>query len=85
MPNQVQGTTIKIETDKVNPDHTPTFKDIAAQVIAIHIEATLDHNTRIDATTTGAALDDLTQPTEDTATDLTVTHHAGHIADIPNI
>ena len=47
----------------------------------IHIETTLDHNTGIDATTTGAAHDDLTQPTEFTATDLAVTHHTGHIAD----
>ena len=51
----------------------------------IHLEATLDHSTRIDAATTGAAHNDLTQPTEDTATHLTVTHHTGHITDHPNM
>ena len=51
----------------------------------IHIEVTLDHNTRIDATTTGAVHDDLTQPKEDTATDFTMTHHTSHIFDHPNI
>ena len=35
--------------------------------------------------TTEAAHDDLPQPTEDTATDLTMTHHIGHIADHPHI
>ena len=45
------------------------------------MEASLDHNTRIDAITTEAAHDDLTQPTEDTATDLTMTHCTSHIAD----
>ena len=50
----------------------------------IHIETTLDHNAAIDATTRGAADDDLTQPTEDTATDLAMTHCTGHITDHPN-
>ena len=76
---------MKIETGEANPDHSPSFKDLTAWVIAIHIEATLDHNTRVDATTTGAAHNDLTQSTEDTATNLTVTHHTGHITDHPNI
>ena len=70
------------QTGEANPDHSPTIKDIAAWVI---IEATLDHNTGIDAPTTEAAHDDLTQPTEDTATDLTVTHCTCHITDPPNI
>ena len=51
----------------------------------ICIKATLDHNTRIDAATTEAVHDDLTQPAEDTATDLTVIHHTSHIADHPHI
>ena len=76
---------MKIETGKANPDHSPTFEDIAAQVIAICIEATLDHNTGTDATTTGAANDNLAQPTEDTATDLAVIHNTNHIAGHPNI
>ena len=76
---------MKIETGYANPDHSPTFKDIAAQVIVICIEATLDHDTWIDAATTGATHDDLTQPTEDTATDLAMTHHIIHITDHPNI
>ena len=76
---------MKIETGKADPDHSPTFKDIAAQAIMIHIEATLDHNTGIDAATTGAAYDNLTQLTEDTATDHAVTHHTGHITDHPKM
>ena len=51
----------------------------------IHIEATLDCNTGIDTDTTGAVHDSLTQPTEDTATDLTMTFHTCHITDHPNI
>ena len=85
MPDQVQETTMKIETGKANPDQSPTFKDITAQVIMICIEVALDHNTGIDAATTGADHDDLTQPTEDIATDLAMTHHTGHITDHPNI
>ena len=27
-PDQVQGTTMKIETDKANPDHSPIFAEI---------------------------------------------------------
>ena len=51
----------------------------------IHIETALDHNTRIDAATTEAAHNNLTQPTGDTATGLSITHHTGHIADHPHI
>ena len=51
----------------------------------ICIEATLDHNTGIDSATTEAAHDDIAQPTEDAATDLTVTHCTSHIADHPHI
>ena len=76
---------MKIETGKANPDHRSTVKDIAAQVIGICIEAILDHNTRIDIATTGAAHDYLTQLTEDTVTELAMTHHTGNIANHPNI
>ena len=41
--------------------------------------------TRIDAATTGAAHNNLTQPIETTAIDLTATHHTDHIADHPHI
>ena len=75
---------MKIEKGEADTDYSPTFKDIAAQVIAIHIETALGHNTGIDAANTGAAHDDLVQPTEDTATDLAMTHHTGYIADHPN-
>ena len=51
----------------------------------ICIEPALDHNTGIDTTTTGAAQDNLDQPTEVTATDLTMTHYTGHIVNDPNI
>ena len=51
----------------------------------IHIEAALDCNTEIDATTTGAVQVDLTQPTEDAVTDLTVTPHTSHTTNHPNI
>ena len=73
------------DTDETNPDHSLILGDIAALVITIHIEAVLDHNTEIDMTTIGAVHDDLAQPTEDTATDLTMTLHTCHIADHPNI
>ena len=63
MPDQVWGTTVKTKTGKADPDHSPTNKDILAQVIVIHIEATLDHKTGIHAATTEAVHDDLTQPT----------------------
>ena len=76
---------MKIVTGKADPDHSPTTKDIAAQVIMIHIEAALDHSTGMDAATTEAAYDDLTQPMEDTASDLTMTHCTGHIVDHPHI
>ena len=85
MPDGFQGTTMKIETGKADPDHSHTFKDIAAQAIAICIEATPDCNTGIDAATTEAAHNDLAQPREDTATDLTMTPHTNHIADHPSI
>ena len=47
---------MKIETDGTDPDHSPIFKDITAQVIATDLVATLDHST-------GTVHDDLTQPT----------------------
>ena len=47
-------------------------------------EATQCHNTGIDAATTEAADDDCTPPIEDTAIDLTMTHHISHIADCPH-
>ena len=65
---------MKIETHKANPDHSLTFEDIAVQAITICIETTPDWNTRIDAAITEAAHNNLTQPTEGTATDLTMTH-----------
>ena len=76
---------MKIKTGKANPDHSPTTEAITAWVIVICIEGALDHNTGIDIATTEAAHDDLTQPIEDTVTDLTVTHCHGHIADHPCI
>ena len=72
-----------IETDKVNPDCTLTTENITAQVIVIPIEAALDHNTRIDAATTGAVHDNLTPPIEATAIDLVTTLHIDHITDHP--
>ena len=75
---------MKTETGKANPDHSLIFEDITAQAIMIHIEATLDHDTEIDAAIAEAAHDNLTPSTEDTATDLTVTPLINHIADHPN-
>ena len=85
LSDQTQGTTMKIKTGKANSDHSPTTEDIAAQVVTICIETTLDQHIRINAVTTEAPSSGLTQPTEDTATDLTVTHCTGHIADHPHI
>ena len=76
---------MKIETDEADPDHSPILADITAPVIMFDIEAILDCKTEIDATTTGAVHYNLTQLTEDTATDLTMTHHTNHIIDHPNI
>ena len=51
----------------------------------IPIEATLDHNTGIDAVITGAAHIDLTPPIEVTTINLTATHHINHITVLHNI
>ena len=83
MPDQVLDTTVKTETSKANPDHSLIFKDITAQAIVIHIEATLDHGTEIDAAITEASHDNLTPTTVDTATYLTVTPLINHITDYP--
>ena len=73
-----------IEKDKVNPDHILTTESIRAQVTMIPIEATLDHNTGIDAATRGAAHNNLPPPIEATAINLTTTHHIDHITDHPS-
>ena len=85
MPDWVWGTTMKIKTGEANPDDSHTTKDTTAWVTAVHIETTLDHNTGIDTATTEAAHNDHIQPTEDTATELTMTHHTSYIADHPHI
>ena len=82
MPDQVWGTTMKNEAGEADPDHSPTTDDITIWVIVIHIEATLDHNTGIDASTTEVVHNDLVQPLE---ADLPMTHCTGHTADPPNI
>ena len=74
-----------IGTDETDPDHILTFKDITAQAIVIPTDATLDHNTRIDTVTPGAAHNDLTPLIEASAFNLTTTHHTDHIADHPHI
>ena len=74
---------MKTETDKAIPDHSLIFKDITAPAITLtshHIEAILDCNI-IDAAITEIAHDNLAPPTEDTATDLTMTHFTNHITD----
>ena len=76
---------MEIKTGTTNPDHSTTTKDITILVITIYIEVALDHNTEIDAATIEVANNDLTQPTGDTATDLTMTHHTSYIADHPHI
>ena len=76
---------MKIETGEANPDHRLILGDIAVQVIMICTEATLGHNTGINAATTEIAHDDPTHATEGTVTDLNVTHHINHITDHPNI
>ena len=45
-PDQIWGTTVKVETGIADPDHSHTFKDIITWAITICIEATLDHNTK---------------------------------------
>ena len=83
--DQVQDTTVKTETGKANPNHSLIFKDITAQAITIHIEATLDCDTKIDAAIVGAAQDDHAPPIEATVIDLVATHHIDHITDHPHI
>ena len=85
MPDHVQDTTMKIETGEADPDHSLIFEDITAQAITIHIEATLDHDTKIDAAFTGAAHDYCTPPIEATAINLTMTCNIDHITDHPHI
>ena len=85
MPDQVQGTTMGIETDKGNPGHSLMFEGFTAPVIMIPIEAAVDHNTAIDEATTGAAHDDLAPPIEAIGIDLTMTHYIDHITDHPHI
>ena len=75
---------MKTETGETNPDHSLIFEDITAQTIIILIDTALDHTTKIDAAITEAAHDNLAPPTEDTATDLTMTPLTNHIADHPN-
>ena len=55
MPDQVQDNTMKTGTGKVIPDHNLIFKDITAQVIMIHTEATLGHDIEIVTATSGVA------------------------------
>ena len=76
---------MKTENGKGNPDHSLIFKDITAQAIMICIEAALDCNIEIDAAITEAAHDNLTPPTENTATDFIMTHLIDHIVDHLNI
>ena len=76
---------MKTETGKADPDHSHTFANITAEVIMIPTEAALDHNTRIDATTSGAAHNNCAPPIEATAIDLTMTHDINHITDHPHI
>ena len=67
---------MKTKTGKANLDHSLIFNDITAQAIVICIEAILDSNTKIEA-----AHDNFTPPTEDTTTDLIMTHFTNHITD----
>ena len=59
MPDHVWDTIMRVEIDEADPDNSSILEDITTQVIVIHIEATLDHNTGIDTATTGAVHDDL--------------------------
>ena len=85
MPDLLQDTTMKKETDKADPDHNLIFKNIRFQDVTILTEADQSHNTRTDAATIGAAHDDHGPPIEATAIDLTVTCCIDLIADHPHI
>ena len=74
-----------METGKANPDHNLPFKDIAVQAITIHTDVTIDYNISRHAAITEAAHGDLTQPTDDMAIDLAMTHHINHNTDHPHI
>ena len=85
MSGQVQDITVKRETGEANPDHHLIFKDITAQVIAIHAEHGQGYNTGINAATTGTAHTNHTSPIEPTAMNLPAAHHIDHITDQPHI
>ena len=85
MPDQVQDTTVKKETGKVNPDHNLIFKNITAQVVTILTEATQGHNIGIIAATTGTGHNNHTPPIEATVINPAMTHHLNHITDHPCI
>ena len=85
MPEQGQGTTMKTGKGEANPDHYLIFTDIAAQVIAIHTEATQGHNIGIIAATTVVAHDAHALPIEVTTINLAMTHHIDCTTDHPHI
>ena len=85
MPDQVQGTTVKTGTGKIDPDHNLIFTDITAQVVTIHTEATHSHNIWIITATTGAAHDAHAPPIEITAIIPATTYHTDHTAGHPCI
>ena len=85
MPDQVQDTTMKTGTGKIDPDHNLIFADIVAGVIVIHTEATSGLNIKIIIATIVVAYDTCTPLIEVTAIDLIVTHHINHITDAPHI
>ena len=78
--SSLRNAIMKTETEKSQSRSQSHFqRHCGSSHHAICIEAALDHNTEIDAAITEAAHDILTPPTEDIATDLTVTPLINHI------
>ena len=85
MPDQVQGTTVKTGTGKVNPDHNLIFADIAALVVMVNTKTAQGHNIGIIRATTGAAYNAHAPPIQITAINPIMSHHNDHITDHPHI
>ena len=75
---------MKIETGKADPDQLHYQRHHSSHNCDSH-RGHSRYNTGIDAATTEAAHDNLAQPTENTATDLTMVHHTSHIANLLHI
>ena len=83
-PDQALDTTGKTKKEDTGPDHSLDIADITATAIMTCTEAALDHDKGMGTATIEAAQDNPIQHTNDTVTDLAMTHHTGHTANHPH-